>query len=81
MCIRDSRADGGDVEHAGGGDDEEDGEDVRDAPDDLVVHAGDDVAVVLEMQEGAEGRQHEPVSYTHLTLPTSDLVEISVVAE
>ena len=48
-----------DVEHAGGRDDHEDREDVRHAPDDLVVHAGDRVAVLLHEVRGRQAREHD----------------------
>ncbi|MDT4847294.1 hypothetical protein FQZ97_813440 [compost metagenome] len=43
--LAEDRADRGDVEHPRGRDDHEDREHMGQAPDDLVVHAGDDVAV------------------------------------
>ena len=52
-------ADGGHVERAGGGDDQEDGKDVRHAPDDLVVHAGNVVPLVLHIQNRAQGEPDE----------------------
>ena len=57
--LAEDRADRGDVERAGGGDDQEHREDVRRAPDDLVVHPGDVVAVVLHVEGGGQPRQHE----------------------
>ena len=40
------------------------------------IFVGDDAIDVLEIDVGGDigARQHIPVSYTHLTLPTSDLV-------
>ena len=35
---------------------------------------------IIDGDGQADALHHGPVSYTHLTLPTSDLVEISVVA-
>jgi hypothetical protein len=49
----------GDVEHAGRGHDQEDGEDMRQTPDDLVVHAGDDVAGVLHVERGTDADRRD----------------------
>jgi hypothetical protein len=43
--LAEHRTDGSDVQHARGGDDQEHREDMRQTPDDLVVHAGQDMAV------------------------------------
>ena len=51
--------DRGDVERARGGDDEEHGEHVRRAPDDLIAHAGDDVAVLFHIERGAKAERQE----------------------
>ena len=52
--LAEHRTDRGDVEHAGGGDDHEDGKHVRHAPDDLVGHAGDGVAVFFHVMGSTE---------------------------
>ena len=46
--------DRGDVERPRGGHDQEHREHVRRSPDDLVAHAGDDVAVLLHIERGAD---------------------------
>ena len=48
------RTDRGDVEYARSGNDQEDGKDVGQSPDDLVVHAGDDVAGMFHIQRGSQ---------------------------
>jgi hypothetical protein len=49
----------GDVERPRGGDDQENGEDVRRAPHDLIAHAGDDMTVGLHIEGGAQAERHD----------------------
>ena len=51
------RRDRGDIERARRRDDQEHREDMRQAPDDLVVHAGDDMAVLFHVERGAEAQR------------------------
>ena len=46
----------------------------------LLVTAGDAGMSAGDIAEALDVRQNTPGSYTHLTLPTSDLVSVSVVA-
>ena len=57
--LAEHRADRGHVQHARGGDDHEDREHVRQAPDHLVRHAGDDVAVQLHVVRGAQAERRD----------------------
>ncbi len=59
LCFSENRGHGSNVQGPGRGDHQEHGEDMRKAPDNLVVHPGHDVAVMFHVGEGSQPKKRD----------------------